>query len=249
MATRSKTAAAPLVALLAADVDFHEELDRVFPVYPDAKANFADEQARAAAAHTNAVLQAGYFILAVRAAGLAAGPMGGFDADARQPQFFPDGRHRVFLVVNLGHPSEESYRPRQPRLDYDEVVDDGLSRHPDHDEARTPAEGAGLVASGQPCSRVPAGTVRGSPSSGSRPAPTTVTSASKVQSPSTASPLAAAQRGRPRREPLARTPRSSCSSAAVQVDQRRRVGDPDQVPGRRRPRTRRSAAAAGRWSS
>ena len=119
---QERTAAAPLLALLAADVDFHEELDRVFPVYPNAKAGFADEQARAAAAHTNAVLQAGYFIVAVRAAGLVAGPMGGFDADAVSREFFPDGRHRVFLVVNLGHPCEESYRPRQPRLDYDEVV-------------------------------------------------------------------------------------------------------------------------------
>ena len=119
---KERTATAPLVALLAADLDFHEELDRVFPVYPNAKAGFADEQGRAAAAHTNAVLQAGYFILAVRAAGLVAGPMGGFDADAVSGAFFPDGRHRVFLVVNLGHASAESYRPRQPRLDFDEVV-------------------------------------------------------------------------------------------------------------------------------
>ena len=119
---KDRTAAAPLVALLAADVDFHDELDRVFPVVPGARANFADEQARTAVAHTNAVLQAGYFIVAVRAAGLVAGPMGGFNADAVSREFFPDGRHRVFMVVNLGHACEESYRPRQPRLGYDEVV-------------------------------------------------------------------------------------------------------------------------------
>jgi 3-hydroxypropanoate dehydrogenase len=119
---RQRTADAPLVALLAADVDFHDELDRVFPVVADARAAFADERARAEVAHTNAVLQAGYFIIAVRAAGLVAGPMAGFDADAVSREFFPDGRHRVFMVVNLGHPCAESYRPRQPRLDYDEVV-------------------------------------------------------------------------------------------------------------------------------
>lgn len=119
---KERTAAAPLVAVLAADLDFHDELDRVFPVYPNAKAAFADEQGRADAAHTNAVLQAGYFVVAVRAAGLAAGPMGGFDAEAVSRTFFPDGRHRAFLVVNLGHTREDSYRPRQPRLGYDEVV-------------------------------------------------------------------------------------------------------------------------------
>jgi len=119
---KQRTAAAPLVALLAADVDFHDELPRLFPAVPDAKDKFTDESARAGMAHTSAVLQAGYFILGVRAAGLAAGPMAGFDADAVSREFFPDGRHRVFLVVNLGHFHEKSYRPRQPRLDFDEVV-------------------------------------------------------------------------------------------------------------------------------
>lgn len=119
---QGRTEAAPLVALLAADVDFHDELPRVFPAVPNLRDNFGDEDARAAMAHTNAVLQAGYFIVGVRAAGLAAGPMAGFDADAVSREFFPDGRHRVFLVVNLGHPVEGSYRPRQPRLGFDEVV-------------------------------------------------------------------------------------------------------------------------------
>ena len=58
----------------------------------------------------------------MRAAGLAAGPMGGYDADAIEREFFPDGRHRVLLVVNLGQPSDQAFRPRQPRLDYEDVV-------------------------------------------------------------------------------------------------------------------------------
>lgn len=119
---QARVAAAPLVAVLASDVDFHDEFDTVFPAIPNLRDNFADEDARLAMAHTNAVLQAGYFILGVRAAGLAAGPMGGFDADAVSKAFFPDGRHRAFLVVNLGHIDENSYRPRQPRLGFDEVI-------------------------------------------------------------------------------------------------------------------------------
>ncbi|WP_375423433.1 malonic semialdehyde reductase [uncultured Friedmanniella sp.] len=119
---KGRTAAAPLVAVLAADVDFHDEMHRVFPALPNARDKFPDESARATMAHASASLQAGYFIIAVRAAGLVAGPMGGFDADAVSREFFPDGRHRAFLVVNLGHATAESYRPRQPRLDFDEVV-------------------------------------------------------------------------------------------------------------------------------
>lgn len=67
-------------------------------------------------------LQAGYFLIGVRAAGLAALPMGGFDAAGVDGEFFPDGSHHTLLVLNLGYATEEAYRPRQPRLGYDEVV-------------------------------------------------------------------------------------------------------------------------------
>src|SRR4029078_1379617 len=71
---RDKTANAPLVAVLAADSDFHEHLPRTFPHAPHAKAAFSDEERRQHAATFNATLQIGYFLMAVRAAGLAAGP-------------------------------------------------------------------------------------------------------------------------------------------------------------------------------
>lgn len=119
---RAKTEAAPLVAILAADHDFHDELPRVFPVFPGAREAFGDNDQRAQAAGFNAALQAGYFLVGIRAAGLAAGPMAGFDADAISRRFFPDGRHQAMLVVNIGQPTDASYRPRLPRLDYDEVV-------------------------------------------------------------------------------------------------------------------------------
>jgi nitroreductase len=119
---RAKTAAAPLVAILAADYDFHDEFHKTFPAFPGARDAFADEAARIDAAHLSAGLQIGYFIIGVRAAGLAAGPMGGFDAAAVSREFFPDGRHQPLLVVNLGQPSDQAFRPRQPRLAYEDIV-------------------------------------------------------------------------------------------------------------------------------
>ncbi|MGX1769746.1 malonic semialdehyde reductase [Dietzia sp. NPDC055343] len=119
---RPKTAAAPAVALLAADVDFHDELPKVFPHFPGARDLFADEDARIGTAELNAGLQIGYLILGIRAAGLAAGPMTGLDADAIATEFFPDGRHRVLVAVNIGKPAENAWFDRLPRLDYDEVV-------------------------------------------------------------------------------------------------------------------------------
>jgi 3-hydroxypropanoate dehydrogenase len=122
---RDKTADAPLVAILAADTDFHEHLPRTFPHFPGAKDAFADAAAREQAAKFNATLQIGYFLIGVRAAGLAAGPMGGFDADALDAEFFEGSSLRSLLVVNLGHPGENAWFDRLPRLDHDEVVLEG----------------------------------------------------------------------------------------------------------------------------
>ncbi|MBV9594892.1 MAG: malonic semialdehyde reductase [Actinobacteria bacterium] len=121
---KAKTLAAPLTVILAADGDFHDELPRVFPHYAGARDVFAaDEQARHATARFNGALQVGYFLLGVRAAGLAAGPMTGFDADGINAEFFAGTPHRVLAVVNIGKPGENAWFDRLPRLDYDEVSD------------------------------------------------------------------------------------------------------------------------------
>ena len=120
---QAKTAAAPLVAILAADTDFHDELGRTFPHFDGARDLFADDdEMRESSARLNATLQVAYFILGVRAAGLAAGPMTGFDAAAVDREFFPDGRHRTLVVVNLGRPAEGAWFDRLPRLPYEDVV-------------------------------------------------------------------------------------------------------------------------------
>ena len=120
---RAKTEAAPATVLLAADLDFHDELPTVFPHAEGMKEMFdGDEDGRSSMAQLNAGLQVGYAILGIRAAGLAAGPMTGFDAEAISQEFFPDGRHRVMVAVNIGKPAEDAFRDRLPRLSFDEVV-------------------------------------------------------------------------------------------------------------------------------
>ena len=119
---RTKTANAPLVAVLGYDVDFHDRLPEVFPHFPGARDLFTDESARHTTGRDNAHLQAGYFLLGVRSAGLAAGPMGGFDAAGVDAELFPDGRTRSILVVNIGRPGVGAWVDRLPRLAYDSVV-------------------------------------------------------------------------------------------------------------------------------
>ncbi|MFI9160051.1 malonic semialdehyde reductase [Kitasatospora aureofaciens] len=120
---KAKTAAAPLVAILAADNEFHEELPTQFPHFPQAKdVFFAERSVREQSARLNGALQAAYFIIGVRAAGLAAGPMTGYDAEGINKEFFGDGEHSVLAVVNIGKPGEDAWFPRSPRLEYDQVV-------------------------------------------------------------------------------------------------------------------------------
>jgi 3-hydroxypropanoate dehydrogenase len=120
---QAKTSGAPLVAILAADIDFHDELHRTFPHFEGARDLFVDDEAgRTETAIRNGFLQVAYFILGVRAAGLAAGPMTGFDAIGVEKEFFTDGRHKVLAVVNIGQPGEAAWFDRLPRLDYEDVV-------------------------------------------------------------------------------------------------------------------------------
>jgi len=119
---QKKTAAAPLIAILSADNEFHEELPHLFPHFPQAKDMFAgSREAREKNAGLNAALQAAYFIIGVRAAGLAAGPMTGADLAGIQKEFLDDD-HTPLMVVNIGRPGEDAWFPRSPRLEYDQVV-------------------------------------------------------------------------------------------------------------------------------
>ncbi|MGP5046354.1 malonic semialdehyde reductase [Glutamicibacter sp. BW77] len=112
-----KALTAPALAILSFDTEWHEEFPSFFPHAPERKAMFEDQGARTAIGNNNAWLQAGYFIMAVRAVGLAAGPMAGFDAAAIDAVVNADGRNKSFLIVNVGKPGADAWFGRLPRHD------------------------------------------------------------------------------------------------------------------------------------
>ncbi len=112
---RKKTAAAPLVAVLAADDEFHE---RNCPASSRTshRPRVSSPSVRCASvprSSTRSCRSATQFI-GVRAAGLAAGPMTGFDAEGIDKEFFSDGEHSVLVVVNIGRPGENAWFTRSP---------------------------------------------------------------------------------------------------------------------------------------
>jgi len=120
-----KTMAAPVTAIVAADLKFYENIPRTFPTRPqmadlfvgDDKAEFTRTFAR-----DNAILQMGYFIIALRALGLDCGAMGGFDKPKVDAEFFPDGRFITLYLINIGYGDDSKVFPRLPRLAPGEIA-------------------------------------------------------------------------------------------------------------------------------
>lgn len=117
-----KTMAAPVVAILGYDLEFYEHLPHLLP-HADAKSWFAGNPGLAArSAAQSGTLQVAYFILALRAVGLDAGPIGGFDPAKVEQEFFPDGKIKANVIVNIGYGNDAKLFPRSPRLSFDQMA-------------------------------------------------------------------------------------------------------------------------------
>ena len=116
-----KTMSAPVVAVVAFDPQFFEQLPKLFP-HADARAWFAGNEALASeTAFRNGTLQGAYLIMAARAVGLDAGPMSGFDRARVDEAFFVASGWKSNFLVNLGHGDPAALFPRSPRLAFDEA--------------------------------------------------------------------------------------------------------------------------------
>ena len=118
-----KTMSAPVTAITAYDVKFYEHLPFLFP-HADAKAWFEHlpAEAKREIAHKNGTLQVAYLIIALRALGLDTGPMTGFDSAKLDAEFFPDGRLRSNVLINIGYGDHTKLFPRSPRFAFDEIA-------------------------------------------------------------------------------------------------------------------------------
>jgi 3-hydroxypropanoate dehydrogenase len=118
---RDKTRAAPVTAILAYDLAFHERLPQLFP-QKDLRPTFVGNAALTeSTAFRNGTLQAAYFILAARALGLDVGPMSGFDNARCDEAFLAGTTWRSNFLCNLGHGDGAKLHPRLPRLEFEDV--------------------------------------------------------------------------------------------------------------------------------
>ncbi len=117
-----KVRTAPVVAIIAHDTAFYEQLPKLFPHRPNAGELFRDRPALAEeTCFRNSSLQGGYFILAARMLGLDCGPLSGFDAAALNSLFFEGTSLRVNFLCCLGYGDPAGLFPRSPRFEFDEA--------------------------------------------------------------------------------------------------------------------------------
>jgi len=116
-----KSMTAPVVAIIGMDLEFYENLPRLFP-HTDARSWFAGKPEKIdKSAFRDSSLQGAYFILAVRSLGLDAGPMSGFNPDKLDAAFFPDGKVKSNFICAIGYGDETKLHPRNPRLGFTEA--------------------------------------------------------------------------------------------------------------------------------
>jgi 3-hydroxypropanoate dehydrogenase len=117
-----KTMAAPVTAIIAMDVHFHEELPKLYP-HADAKSWFVGlpDSVLEYVALRNGSLQGAYFMLAARSLGLDCGPMSGFDNAKVDAAFFAGTTVKSNFLCNLGYGDATKLHPRSPRLTFEEA--------------------------------------------------------------------------------------------------------------------------------
>jgi 3-hydroxypropanoate dehydrogenase len=115
-----KTMRAPMVAIVAYDTRFYEQLPRLYHK-PDAINWYNKPGLGELHGFRNGSLQGAYLIIALRAVGLDCGAMSGFDNAKVDAAFFPDGRLKSNFLINIGHGIAAKLPPRNPRLAFEEV--------------------------------------------------------------------------------------------------------------------------------
>jgi 3-hydroxypropanoate dehydrogenase len=116
-----KMMGAPVSVIIAHDLDFWQQLPKLFP-HEDRRPHFDGKpDFTAETAFRNATLQGAYLIIAARALGLDAGPMSGFVNKVVDEEFFAGTSLRSNFICNLGYADETALFQKLPRYTFDEI--------------------------------------------------------------------------------------------------------------------------------
>ncbi|WP_190600212.1 malonic semialdehyde reductase [Candidatus Vesicomyidisocius sp. SY067_SCS001] len=116
-----KSMNAPAIAIISYDTEFYKKLPFLFP-HTNAKNWYEGKPEKIKlAGNLNATLQGAYFIMASRSIGLDCGPIGGFNKETLNDDFFKDGKTKSIFLCGIGHGDHNKIFPRLPRLSFNEA--------------------------------------------------------------------------------------------------------------------------------
>jgi 3-hydroxypropanoate dehydrogenase len=119
---KEKSMTAPVVTIIGYALNFPETLAKLKPHSPGAKHYYDGKPDLVREdAFRSGSLEGAYFIIAARALGLDCGPMGGFDRDGVDKEFFVGTGIKSNFLCALGHGNPDALHPRAPRLSFDEA--------------------------------------------------------------------------------------------------------------------------------
>lgn len=118
-----KVMSAPVIAIIGFDLDFSDNMGKLFPhmdVTPMYKGN---EIINHSTAFRNSSLQGAYFMMVSRALGLDCGPMSGFNNAMVDEIFFNGTNIKSNFLCCIGYGDPSKIFMRLPRLDFEEVCE------------------------------------------------------------------------------------------------------------------------------
>ena len=116
-----KVMTAPVVAIIAYDLDFSDHMTKLFPHTDVAPMYKGNDEMNVSTAFRNSSLQGAYLMMVARAMGLDCGPMSGFDNQLIDETFFSDTNIKSNFLCCIGYGDSTKIFQRLPRLDFDEV--------------------------------------------------------------------------------------------------------------------------------
>ncbi|MEL1225781.1 MAG: malonic semialdehyde reductase [Candidatus Neomarinimicrobiota bacterium] len=116
-----KVMSAPVIAIIGFDLDFSENMGKLFPHMDVAPMYKNDEIINHSTAFRNSSLQGAYFMMVTRALGLDCGPMSGFNNQLVDEIFFNGTNIKSNFLCCIGYGDPSKIFMRLPRLDFDEA--------------------------------------------------------------------------------------------------------------------------------
>jgi 3-hydroxypropanoate dehydrogenase len=122
---QEKTMRAPVTAIVAYDNTFFTDFPKFNPIRPEMADRFSGNAEMAESfSRIQAILQGGYFIMALRAVGLDVGAMGGFNNAGVDEEFFAGTPVKSIFLCNIGYGDVSGIKgPRLYRYGFDEVCE------------------------------------------------------------------------------------------------------------------------------